>query len=463
MAAVDNPDVGSSSGTADAAVPTGISVGPLQGDSVFFGDNGLVDCGSTAGDKILTLTNGTSDVVNFATKLTSGATFFKVNPEEGGVPARGKATVQITPKPIPQTSPIDPELYSGTLEITTGLADPPITVRLRQTARGAIIKSTVTTDMNFGDVKVGTPASLQFSLTNSGNLDVIANVALSSSAFLIDQSSTATMALAAGKNGSRTVVFTPSEEANFTDTLAVSYGAGAIHCQPPPPNPTVKGKGSSTVSSITIQPTSLNFGLVDCGSTYVDKNNANAPYQTIVISTNLATTFTPTLGKGGSTPFSLADSSGNAVTQGTAIAINPGAPYTMRIVPLQIPLRPTVGTADNAFGDILTITSPSETTAKTIPLTQTAHGAMLSFEPLLVNADTGAVITGNKLKNDGNNPAPYALEATGATTDPVSGTAQVTPTTNFNITMKADSGFISVKIPPGTPLCRDLPPALVLQ
>src|SRR5262249_46989684 len=150
---------------------------------------------------------------------------------------------------------------------------------------------------------------------------------------------------------------------------------------------------------VSVTPASLNFGLVNCGTT--------APYQTITISnTGPAKSFVPTLGKDLTSPYTLAnDADGSPVATTTPIALASAATYTMRVVPVQ--LTPPASTAANAFGDTLTITTNSSgDSPHVIQLNQTARGAFLSLTPLSIAAtdSTCSHVTFNNfsITNSGN-------------------------------------------------------------
>jgi hypothetical protein len=364
-------------------------------------------------------------------------------------------------------------LYAGTLEITTRPTDPPTDIRLHQTARGAIITSTIKTDMDFGSVKVGTPSSLPYNLTNSGNVDVTATLTLGTTVFQVDGAGSTTLPLAAGATGSKNITLTPAAATGYNDTLAISYGT-AVHCQPPPKTQNLKGVGTTSVG---VTPGSLNFGLVNCGTA--------GQFQTVTVTSTTAMNFTPSLGKSVTSPFSLADSNGSPLVQGSPIALAAASSYTMRIVPLTIN-RPAVTTA-NAMGDVLTVTTdvPNDT-AHTVNLIQTAQGAIFAFNPgagvshtspnlnaAIVPADTIGLV------NTGNAAAPYSLTVTNRAgsppppanafvlSAPTSGSAAV-GTTNTTLTMTSPNTYNTTTLgalhvdSAGGILCADLPVDLPL-
>jgi hypothetical protein len=442
---------------------------------------GQVDCGTSADFQTVTISS--TIAMKFTATLGKAETHFTLADSNGvaipsggevSMPAASTFTLRVIPNRIRIPASTAPGAFNDTLTITTDVpGDTPKNVNLQMTARGAIFAFNPTQVVRSGTINQS--ANDVIALVNSGNAAAPYTLTITNKegfppapagTFVISPSS------GTAQVGTTQATLTTNLPSAFNTTyhgaLALSAGTGAVLCADLPPSvPLTAQTGAGT--SITVNPLSLNFGLVDCGKTYVDKDNQNAPYQTVTITTVTATTFTPTLGKGGSSPFRLADSGGNTVVQGQPIAITPGTPYVLRVVPLQIPSRPTQGTTFNAFGDELRIESPVDP-VKTIPLTQTAQGAMLRFRmctsggacpntggELAIVGPNGAY-TGNQLINEGNLAAPYTLTVTGgSTTDPVSGTAQVSPTTVFTLN-KAGPGELSVTVPSGTPLCRDLPP-----
>src|ERR1019366_2062407 len=136
--------------------------------SVSFGDGGLVGCGTQAQPQTITIDNNTCAPIMFTTTLTSGGMFYGVTPNMGMVPALMSQTVTVNPNPIPQISAVTPDLYEGTLSIsTTAPGDPGHIVQLHMTAYGAILASPqFGTTLAFPPVSIGLTASTQFSVTN---------------------------------------------------------------------------------------------------------------------------------------------------------------------------------------------------------------------------------------------------------------------------------------------------------
>ncbi len=104
-------------------------------------DFGMVACGTTANPKKVTIANTGDAPFDFGAKL--GNALYDVAPESSTVAPGQSTDVTITPKPIPSTSAVIPDLYAGTLTITTTApGDLPHVVDLHQTAYGAILTTT---------------------------------------------------------------------------------------------------------------------------------------------------------------------------------------------------------------------------------------------------------------------------------------------------------------------------------
>ncbi len=443
---------------------------------ILLGDNGFVNCGAQAPEKVITLKNPRPDIINFKAAFTAGEKYFKLNPKEGGIPAKGEANIQIIPEPIPQTSDIAPDLYAGTLEIQTADGAPPLVVRLHQTARGAIISSTLKELYDFGDVKVGTTGTIPFSLTNSGNLEVTATLNLGSQNFKIDNLDTATVKLAPADTVSKTLGMISANTVDYTDTLALSFNSSAVHCKTPPVNTNLKGHGTTSVG---VSPGTVNFGQVDCGT--------SVQYQVVTVTSTAAMEFTPVLEKGeaGTSPYTLAnDANGAALTPGVAIPMAAASQYKLRVIPKTVPFPSP--TTNGFYDDVLRITSTAPgDQPHLVTLKETARGAILVLDPTLIDVpNVGGTGWGQtvskpwKIINNGNQPAAYIASVAPRVGTPADAfkinlsNGNVVPLTPIvgNVDMKAPStgltqylGDIQLTVQGGTVLCGDLPPKMFLS
>lgn len=466
---VDGSASSSSSGGTGVSSVTASGFNEKDGTRyINFGDDGFTNCNAQAPEKVVALKNNTGDVINFTAKLTEGSENYSLGQESGGIPIRGQATIQIKPKQIPADSEVTPDLYAGTLEITfeNGKADP-LSIKLHQTARGAIIKATPTSaTIDFGNVKANTTADQLYTLTNLGNAEATATLQVATTQFKVDGSPANTAKIAAGATVSKTISFTPNDVQSFTDTLAVTF-TGGVNCKPPPGNVNLKGAGTT---AITISPGTLDFGLVDCGKSYP------GGFLPITISSPVAATFTPLL-PSGTTKYTLEDGSGSPVAVGATINLTASVPYTLRVRPKAIPV-PSPTTVNN-FGDTLTITTTAPgDSPHNVALRETANGAILAVSPTTIT-NTGTInqVFNNafSIVNSGNASVGYTIAVTNQDLQPAppvgmfvsnlaSGTAAVGSTpgqltvtlpNTFNTTVLAALQLGTT--PPSAVLCGDLP------
>lgn len=423
---------------ADPLAPSGseteaggdITISPNPAGGILFGDNSFVDCGKQAPAQEITISNPTTADVSFSAKISAGQAYYTLSAAEGGVPVRGKTTLQIAPAPIPQESEVTTDLYAGTLEITTKrngeVQGSPTIIRLHQTARGAIVTSTLAKTVAVGDVKAGTKQTVGFSLTNLGNADVTAKFLLGASGFQIDDSASAESPLEPGAVVAKELSFKPSAAGNYSDVLKVSFNTTAVHCKPPYGDSTLTGKGTTSVG---VSPGGIDFGEVECGTT-------NLAYREVTITSTIAMKVTPSLGRAGGSPFALLDYLGNPLTAPISMIAN--ATYLLRVKPkpeaVELPADTTTGVAD-----VLKIVTDVPSTTD-IPLTLTPAGAVLDFDPATeeIFAATAILQTTTrtfKIKNSGNRNAVFTLTA-GARNGgqvPPAGTFALTTTTQQSI------------------------------
>jgi hypothetical protein len=358
-----------------APVPPSVSITTGSGGAataIYFGDNGLVNCGSSATSVPVSITNMGGGTLTWSAAVAAGATYYTLSPLMGTLSSGQTATLQIIPNPIPAVSSVANDLYGGVVAITTNASnDTSHIIQLHQTAHGAIINSTLGAAYPFGGVFVQQMASSQFSLTNAGNVSADVKLAVGSAVFGVVAPGGGSFPFTLGASGTAApqVTFTPAAAQTYTDTMVMSIvpgdgGAPTPLCGPIPPNVTLTGNGTNNVR---ISPTNLDFGLINCGAT--------AGVQTLGITANgQGLSYTTSLAKGGNTPFTVTPPTGNIAAQGTAM---------ITITPKPIPFPSTTGA--NGFGDILTISTdiPGDS-PHAVTLNQTARGAILQFAPLAI-------------------------------------------------------------------------------
>lgn len=449
---------------------------------VLMGDKGFVDCGLQAPDQSITLKNNGRGIVNFTAKITEGGDRFKVvtGTETGGITSGSTATIKVSATPIPQDGNTTAEAYSGTLEVAyLQSGSTPTSIRLHQTARGAVIRLSTGDKISLGDVQVGKVKAVPVTLTNTGNVDVTANLALGAPPFGLTtatdpdpQPGVLTQTLQLNKNGGAQgvqVVLKPAGAGLANGTLGVSFaGTPSLCMNTSTLSVPVDGTGTTTEgAAITLVPASgLNFGQVPCGST--------APPQNVTLTSVVTTKFTPDLVLGDKSPYILKNGSTTLVL-GAAVDITAGTPYVISVVPKKMPERPQPLVAENAFGDTMTIKSTVDP-LKEYKITQTAKGVILAFNPPSVNNFAEAPPQNGfnfALVNSGNVEGKFRLHSTAGVDGncnicDVDRTAQQGD--NAGVITVTQKGSVHVKYVPSTDsdgnaivLCKDLPGDLIIN
>jgi hypothetical protein len=223
------------------------------------------------------------------------------------------------------------------------------------------------------------------------------------------------------------------------------------------------GDATSTTGTVDggspfVAPGTLDFGLVNCGST--------AATQTFTVTNpgTFSVTWTATLGMGAASNFQLSSSGGTLKSgQSTQVTVTPNA------------VGSTAPTSLNALGDIVTVSIDSSTAA--VALTETAQGAVLSFEPTSVPFGPVPLASGPQslffaVQNSGNLAANVTLTLTGDSSFSLPGgtTTQTLTATAANIvdsevtfsptTTNSVTGGVALALDGSTALCGPLPSAL---
>lgn len=203
--------------------------------------------------------------------------------------------------------------------------------------------------------------------------------------------------------------------------------------------------------------TTLDFGEVNCGTT------AAANGITLANPGGSAFKFTASLAKGAGSAFAIEPSSGEVAAGGSV---------TINVTPRAIPT--TASTAENAFGDVLSVfTNITGSAPTTIPLRQRARGAELSFASPQVAfgaVSLNSTQTTLALRNSGNAPARVSLQSSsgafgvsGAASDLAGGAVVDTFVTFTPPGLSGTSGLLTMTASEGDVLCRPLPSPLVVS
>ncbi len=444
-------DGGTDANAGDATAPS-IDAGP---QFVVFSasaiDFGLASCGAGGPpNRALTLTNTGGAPLTWSASLAATSVFAIVGSTAGTVSAHSFVTIALSAQGLPSyASPGATE--QGTLTVVTNdPAHPTTDFLLKETAAGAALTLDPLT-VAFGQVPLANQASdIPIVLRNTGNLSVALGFGTPSDpqfALLTDAGALlAPDATVSGLVGQ----FRPTGTTASSANVAI-MASGAPMCGINPTNIRMTGQGTS--SAFSIQPGSLDFGLVDCGGP------AAAAKQVTVSTTGAAFSISAALTKGAASPYTFSITPAGPATS-FAVVVTPNAV-----------LNPSSVAAD-FFGDTLTITAPDG--PHPITLLETAHGAILTSST--TGIAFGGVPTGNTatspftVKNHGNASATVSFTDTSAAfgvtpQGQIVGGAGGTSTTTVSFSPTTQSpytGTATMTVPAGTVLCDALPPSIAL-
>ena len=410
-------------------------------------DFGLVDCGTAAlPKKIKILNSGTLQVVKWDAALTNGTAYTLSASTGGPIAPGGFAEITVTPTMIPTSSPISPNLYGDTLTITTNaLGDNPHSVDLLMTARGAILDVS-TGAVDFGSVLVSAPATSSFTVSNAGNAPATVSFTPIPDVFSISPQG---QVVGAGANYTATARFAPTAQQAYSGTAPMSVDPGTVLCAPLKAPMTLTGQGALGAQ---VSPSSLDFGLVSCGSTGTAK--------TLTLSNTSAASFTWAASIA-TAYYTIAPVSGTLAS---------GASAMITVTPKTIPS--TSATTADLYADTVTISVPTLGSTFVSSLHMTAEGAILSFNPT-PTLDFGSLQQDKSrtktyaVVNDGNVAAPITLTKSGSqySINPTSSTANAGSSVSLNASFNPTStGTITGNIAVTTTAkrCAPLPANLKL-
>ena len=446
-------DAGLDAGARDAGVDAGTPVAMVAPVALEISQAG---CG--------TLTTGTVTVQNTGsaalsvTASTGTSPFFSVAPSTGSVPAGQSLTLTVSIN-VPATAQAGTE-YQGLLVVSTsgvvGRHEVPLT------ARASGVTLTLTPSVaSFGVLPLSTAAApLPLTLTNAGNLEATLTLSQpSDSQFSLNWTGSPAVVtlppgasvsgLQAGFSASRT---TPSSGGAALTVVQPVCGASVVAIP-------MSGQGSN--GGVGVSTTDLFFGAngrVDCGT--------QAGSKTFVLTNtgNQAFSWTGTLSKGSSSPFTMSPSSGT-------VPANNGT-VTLTLSTTAIPAAAL--TSEDAFGDIFTIvTDVANDGSHAINLHQTANGAILSLAPTAVNfgqvpvqntasAPFAVVNQGNtspSVSLSSDNPK-FVTTPSGPLVAAAGASTPLTGTYSPGSSVVVESALVQLSLDGGEPLCAPLPAAL---
>jgi hypothetical protein len=460
LEAGDRDDVVVPDASTDTTMP--VDAGPARAAlSATAVDFGLVSCGAAApAAKTVTITNSGGQPLTWTAKLAATPDFSITGVSAGTVAPGTFGTVTIASTAVPSVSAAG-DTAQAVLTITTNdTATPSVALPIKRTAAGGTL-TVVPLTAAFGDTPVGVAAApIPVSLKNTGNQPVIIGfgpILPAGGGFTLGwTNSPAAVSVAPGTSVASLVAsFKPTSKASFAGTSALTV-TGAL-CGTNPTELTMTGNG--TDSAAQVQPGSLDFGLVDCGSAPAGNKikiiNSNAAggapiHWDAVLTANVSYTLSATTG----------DVVANSFTEVT-------------VTPNPIPSMSAV--TPNLYGDTLTITTnaPGDD-PHTVDLLMTAHGAILDasagsidFGSVLLSAPATQAFT---VSNSGNAPATVSYTTSPAVFS-VSPQGQVVGAgTNYMATARFAptaeqlySGKATMTVAAGTVLCAPLKPPMNLS
>lgn len=416
-------------------------------------------CGASVTKEVTVSNSG--DAALTVSASTSGATVFSVSPPSASVAPGASARFTVTAA-VAATSAANVD-FAGVLTFTTNDAAGKKDVAL--TAKSAGVTLSLTPSVaSFGVLPVNTVApALPLTLTNTGNVPATLSItqpldAQFSLQWLVGDPSGFTLAPGQSVPG-LSARFTPirSTPSAGTAQLAVAEAQCGSSVAAVPMT------GQGTNGSLSLSTSDLFFGdngRVDCGT--------QAPSRTLglVNTGNQAFSWTATLGKGTTSPFTVTPSSGT-------VPANNGT-VTLTLTTTAIPAQAV--TTDDAFGDVLTlVTDVANDVSHPVNLHQTAHGAVLAFAPSAVDFGPVPVNTTTSAPFDVINSGNTAPMITLTSSNPkfsllpasplaaVGGSRLViTGTYAPGTSVLPETSMVTLTLDAGEPLCGPLPTALPL-
>lgn len=326
-------------------VTSGSGVLSASTTTLSFGD---VAVGNTT-TQSLTVTNTGTATVNVSQATLTGAAFSVVSGNPSGALQVGQSvTVQV------QFAPTGSGSTSGTITVISDASNSPLTISLTGTGAEAGLSVSPAT-WNFGNVTVNQKVSQNVKLTNTGNSNVVINMAnVSGNAFGISGLALP-MTLSAGQAVTFSTQFAPT---------ATGAASGSISFTDNAPNSpqtlTMSGTGVATSSTLGASPANVSFGNVVVGSnsqqtvTLTNTGNASATISSLVATGN---------------GFSV-----TGLAAPLTIGANQSASFTAQFAPT------TTGAASGS----ITVSSTANNSTLSIPVSGSGTQGSLTANPLTV-------------------------------------------------------------------------------
>jgi hypothetical protein len=312
---------------------------------------------STSTAQTITLKNSGTETLTI-TSVTASGPYAVTNTCGGSLGAGASCTLSVT------FTPTATGTQTGTITVADNASGSPQTAALTGTGTTAPLVSLAPTSVTFMTTAVGSPSTAQVvTLTNNGN----AALTVTSISFTgadpgdFSQTNTCGSSVAAGKNCTISVVFTPAATGNRSGTLNVADNAAGS-----PQTVALTGTGTSQAGA-SLSPTSLSFGSVNVGAslakmvTLTNTGNAALTVSSITIT--------------GSNNYTEAD---NCVSSSGGIAAGKTCTITVTFSPTAFgnTISGTLDVADNATGSpqVVTLSGTGTGPAVTLAPTSLAFG-----------------------------------------------------------------------------------------
>lgn len=264
--------------------------------------------------------------------------------------------------------------------------------------------------LNFGNVTVGTTATLSLVATNSGPVSVtVSSVSISTQFFKLVAPSIP-VTVPSGQSTTVTVTFTPNAVGTFNATATITSDASNATT-----NVALTGAGVAAAQpgTLTVSPTSLNVGSVTVGNSGTASGTLSASGAIVTV----------TAASTNNTAFTV-----SGLTLPATIPVGASVPFTVTFSP----------TAAGAASATLTFTSNAQTTTTTEALSGTgvaiSQAGQLTVSPTTMNL--GSIVAGLSGTGSG------TLSATGAS-------VTVTGATSNNSVFTVSGLTLPVTIPAG--------------
>jgi hypothetical protein len=415
-----------------------------------FGD---VSVGSSA-TQSLTITNSGTGAVNVSGSTISGTDLTFVG-GSSSIAAGQTSTVQI------QFAPQLPGDVTGMFSLSSNASNSPLSVSVKGSGRGPRLMLSPT-PLIFGNVTVGQTDAQSVQLTNSGNADLIVNLAtVSGNGFGFTGLSLPTT-ISAGASLPFTAQFAPAATGGAIGSISITDNSrGSPHTL------ALSGSGVAANSTLNANPGSLNFGNVLVGSntsqtiTLANSGNAGvAISQAVVSGAGFSISGLPvpsTINAGQNVSFSAKFSPASSGTSAGSVSITsnaPGSPLTISLGGTGTLAQPqlTISPANISFGSVNVGSAATQSVSLTnsgnaaLSISQAVAsgtgfslsglnvpqtiivGASISFTAEFAPASTGSASGGISITSNATNaPATVALSGVGLQSAPPTFPVWVSP------------------------------------